>query len=156
MKKLIALLAVLGMMFTSFGAYAGNDATEEDNIAIENAIKANHQAQINAVKQSALDMIAVFDNIPYGHIKNPDNLTEDEAEAFIAAYEKYGEDLFALIKSFTPKEVAFITDGEGNEDKAEEFLTAFAAILVTQSLSAEEQQSFSQVNMWLIQLIQGE
>lgn len=150
MKKLIAITAALGMMFSSFSAYAGNAVTEE-------SIVANHKQEIAQFETAVKNLANVFGKTTTGKklveslkaqmlpLSLPE-MTQGEQNELSKAEETYQTALYAVIDSLTEDEETFLTntivdqlaqsaDYEAIEAMSEEEQTVFFATISLQYLT---------------------
>jgi len=136
MKKLIALLAVLGMMFSSF-AYAGNAVTEE-------SIVSNHTQEIAQFETAVKNLANVFGETTTGKklveslkaqmlpLSLPE-MTPAEQNELSKAEERYQKVLENLIDSLTEEENTFFVN------TTQQQLKRSADHEVIEAMSEEEQ-----------------
>lgn len=111
MKRLIALLAILGMMFTSLNICAMNNATTaeeaEDNRLV--VLLTNHKQDIEAVADAQLDLI-VFLNINQilPRLYSGSTLTDEEQEEISSYLVQIDTKTKEAIKSLSEEEIEFL------------------------------------------------
>ena len=111
MKKLIALLAVAGMMFSSFAAYAGT-LTEAEFIA-------NHKQQITNIENSVKEIVTIYKTTEQGKKiikcakedttpRSLPDITQAEKEKLQQANQEFENQTIAFAESLSTEDKDFI------------------------------------------------